>query len=89
VFLRLDKVALVSAVLDLAADALPILLERVVALNDRLQLEALGGVPDLFAPHVNSPIDILAGDLRLDPLDAHEVLLVERAQAFEPKLELL
>jgi len=78
--LRLDHVALVGAVLDLAADALPILLERVVARDDRLQLEALGCVPDLLAPqHVDSAIDVLAWDRGLDPLDAHEVLLVERA----------
>jgi hypothetical protein len=83
-------VALVSAVLDLAADALPILLERVVALDDRLQLEALGGVANLLAAqHVDATVDVLARDLGLDALDAHEVLLVQRAQSLEPRFQLL
>src|SRR6185369_2791361 len=71
-----DHVALVGAVFDLAADALPILLERIVARDDRLQLEALGGVPDLLAPQdIDPAIDVFARDRRLDPLDTHEVLL--------------
>jgi hypothetical protein len=89
VLLRFEQMALVRAVLDLAADALPILLEGVVALDDGLQLEAFGGVPDLLAPeHVDATIHVLARDLRLDLFEPHEVLLVERAQTFEPKLQL-
>jgi hypothetical protein len=89
VLLCLEQVALVGTVLDFAADALPILLERIVALNDRLQLEALGGVADLLAAQqVNAPIHVFARDRGLDALDAHEVLLVERAQALEPGLQL-
>jgi hypothetical protein len=82
-------VALVRAVLDLTANALPVLLKRIVALDDRLQLEALGGVADLLAPqHVDASVDVFAGDGGLDFLEAHEILLVKRAQAFEPKLQL-
>jgi hypothetical protein len=82
-------VSLVRTVLDLAADALPILLKRVVALDDRLKLEALGGVADFLAPqHVDAPIDVLARDGGLDALEAHEVLLVERAQSLEPCFQL-
>jgi hypothetical protein len=90
ILLRAQQVALVSTVLDFAADALPILLERIVALDDRLQLEALGGVADLLAPqHVDAAIHVFARDGGLDLFDAHEVLLVQRAQAFEPALQLL
>jgi hypothetical protein len=85
-----EQVALVCPVLDLAADALPVLLERVVALDDRLQLEALRGVANLLAAkHVDAAVDVLARDRGLDFFEAHEVLLVERAQALEPGLQLL
>jgi hypothetical protein len=89
VLLHFQQVAFVGAVLDLAADALPILLEGVVALNDRLQLEALGRVADLFpAQHVDAAIHVFTSDLRLDFFEAHEVLLVQRAQSLEPQLQL-
>ena len=84
------QVPLVRAVLDFAADALPILLEGVVALDDRLELEALAGVSDLFAAqHVDAPINVLSRHLRLDLFEAEKVLLVERAQSLETGLELL
>jgi hypothetical protein len=90
VLLRAEQVALVRTVLDLAANTLPVLLKRVVALDDRLQLEALRGVADLLAAQqINAPIDVLPRDARLDLLEPHEVLLVERAQTFEPCLQLL
>jgi hypothetical protein len=81
--------ASVGAVLDLTADALPVHLERVVALDDRLQLEALARVPDLLAPQdVDAAVDVFARDARLDLLEAQKILLVERAQPFEANLEL-
>jgi hypothetical protein len=90
VLLRAQEVTLVGTVLDFAANALPILLERVVALDDGLELEALGRVADLLAPqHVDAAIHVFARDGGLDLLDAHEVLLVQRAQSFEPALQLL
>jgi hypothetical protein len=86
----LHQVPLVGAVLDLAADALPVLLKCIVALDDRLQLEALGGVADLLAAqHVDATVDVFARDGGLDALDAHEVLLVQRAQTLEPRFQLL
>jgi hypothetical protein len=89
-FLSAQQVALVRTVLDLATDALPVLLKRVVALDDRLQLEALGGVANLLAAQqVDAPIDVLARDCRLDLFEAEKVLLVERAQTLEPGLQLL
>jgi hypothetical protein len=82
-------VTLVRALLDLATDAAPVLLERVVALHQRLQLEALGRVPDfLFPQQPEAPIDVLAHHLGLDALDAHEVLLIESTQPLETILEL-
>jgi hypothetical protein len=73
-------VTLVGAVLDVAADALPILLKSIVAHDDRLQLEAPRGVADLRAPELPDPaVDVFARDLRLDFFEAEEVLLVERA----------
>jgi hypothetical protein len=83
-------VAGVGAVLDFAADSRPVLLERVVTLDQRLQLEAFGGVANLGAPkHPETAIDVLASNRGLDLLDAQKILLVERAQALEPSLELL
>jgi hypothetical protein len=44
------QVTLVRPVLDLATDPLPVLLKRVVALDDRLKLEAFARVADFLAP---------------------------------------
>lgn len=80
--------ALVGAVFDLATNALPILLERVVALDQRLQFEAFAGVANLLAPQdINAPIDVFAWDLRFELFDAEEVLLVEGAQPLEAHLQ--
>jgi hypothetical protein len=85
-----EQVTLVGAVLDLAADALPVLLEGVVAGDQRLQLEALTRVADLLAPqHVDAAIDVLPRDLRLELFDAEKVLLVQRSQPLQAGLELL
>jgi hypothetical protein len=79
----------VRAVLDLAANPLPVRLVRVVLLKKHLEAVPQGGVADLLLPeHVESPVDVLAHDAGLDPLDPHEILLVERAQAIEGSLEL-
>jgi hypothetical protein len=83
-------VALVGAVLDLATDALPILLKGVVALDDVLQSEAPRSVADLLAPQkIDAPVHVLARHGRLDLFEAEKVLLVERAQALESNLELV
>jgi hypothetical protein len=88
--LRAGDVAVVGAILDLAADAQPVLLEGVVALDDVLQLEALGRVADLgLAQRIDAAIDVLARDGRLELLDTDEVLLVQGSKAFEPRLELV
>ena len=87
--LRPDDVALVGAALDLAADALPVRLVGVVPLEDHLEAEALRRVPDLLLPkQVDLPVDVLAGHRGLELLDAHEVLLVERAHAVDRDLQL-
>jgi hypothetical protein len=39
----------VRAVLYLATDALPVLLKGVVPLDERLELEALAGIPDFLS----------------------------------------
>jgi hypothetical protein len=88
--LRADDVAVIRTVLDFAAGSQPILLKGVVALDDVLQLETLGGVTDLrLAQGVNAAVDVLPRDRRLELLDADKVLLVERAQSLEPRFELL
>jgi hypothetical protein len=80
----------IGAVLDLAQDAHPILLEGVVALDDRLQLEAFGRIADLRAPKdVDSAVDVLLCDTGWDLFDPHEVLLVERAQALDLHLQFI
>jgi hypothetical protein len=85
-----DDVAVIGAVFDLAARSEPILLKRVVALDDVLQLESLGGVTDLcLAQGMDAAVDVLARYGGLELLDADEVLLVQRAQSLEPRLELL
>jgi hypothetical protein len=74
------EVALVRARFDLAHDALPILLVRVVALDRGFELEPQAGVSYLFAPKgPQPPIDVLAHRQGLEALDAHEVLLVKGA----------
>jgi hypothetical protein len=84
-----SDVAVIRAILDLATDAQPVLLERVVALDDVLELEALGGVADLrLAQRIDAAIDVLSGNRGLELLDADEILLVERAETLEPRLEL-
>jgi hypothetical protein len=66
------------------------LLERVVALNERLQAEASRRVPDLRpAEDPEASIDVLTRDRGLDLFDAHEVLLVERAQPIQAIFELI
>jgi hypothetical protein len=73
-------VPLVGAVLDFPADPPPVLLEGVVALDQRLQLEALARVADPLAPQqLDAPIHVLAWDLRFELFDAEEVLFVKRA----------
>jgi hypothetical protein len=80
---------LVGAVLDLAANPLPVRLVGVVLLEEHLEAVPQRGVADLLPPeHVEASIDVLAHDARLDPLDPHEILLVERAKAIEGSLEL-
>jgi hypothetical protein len=85
-----SDVAMVGAVLDLAANAQPVLLEGVVALDDVLELEALGGVADLrLAQRIDAAIDVLARNRRLELLDADEILFVQRTKTFETRLELV
>lgn len=88
--LRAQNVAPIRAVLDLATDPLPVLLERVVPLDQRLQLEAAPRVPDLLASEqIEAPIDVLARDGGFELFDPKKVLLVESAQAVEANLQLI
>jgi hypothetical protein len=83
-------VTMIRAVLDLATDAQPVLLEGVVALDDVLELETLGRVADLrLAQRIDAAIDVLTRNGRLELLDADEILLVQRAKTFESRLELI
>jgi len=85
---RSGEIALVSAVFDFANDALPILLVCVVALDRRFELEPDRRVADLLATkRPQTPVDVLTQDQRLDALDPDEILFVERAQPFNPRLE--
>jgi len=84
-----EHVALVGAVVDLARYAGPVLLEGVVALDDRLELEAERRVADLHAAQEHdAPIELLARDEGLELLDAEEVLLVKSPDALEAALEI-
>ena len=80
----------VRAVLDLAANSRPVLLERVVPLDQHLHPETARGVSDLGAAQDPEPaIDVLARDGGLDFFDTEKILFVERAQAVEAVLELV
>jgi hypothetical protein len=86
----LQHVALVRALFDLAADANPVRLIRVVPLQDHVEAEPQRRVANLLATNLlDAPVDVLARDVRLHLLDAHEVLLVERPQAIHARLELV
>ncbi len=88
--LRAGQMAGVCARFYLPADAHPVLLEGVVPLDDGLQPEPLAGVADLLPPQSPDPaLDILARNHGFDLLDAEEVLLVERAQTLDSRLQLL
>src|SRR5579863_1664224 len=65
--------ALVSAVLDLAAYALPVRLKRAVPLQNHLEAKAEGRVSDLLlSERIDLPLHILPRNGGLDALDAHE-----------------
>jgi hypothetical protein len=82
------EIALVGAGLDLANDALPVLLVRVVPLNRRFELEAQPRVANLFSPErPQAPIDVFAHRQRFEPLDAHEILFVEGTQSLDAIFE--
>jgi len=88
--LCLELVAAVRALLDLATGAVPVLLQRVVTLHEGLQLEAPRRVADLLpAEHPEATIHVLAGDGGLDPLHAHEILLVQGPETLEAGLEVV
>lgn len=88
--LGLSHVPPEGAKLDLAQNAMPILLICVVALDDSLQLEALGRISDLLAPeHPDAPVHIFPRDRRLHLFDTDEVLLVQRAQPLKALLEFI
>jgi hypothetical protein len=78
----------VRAVLDLAKDPLPVCLVGVVPLKEHLEAEALGRVAHLLlAESVDPPVDVLPRHERLELLEPHEILLVQRAQPVDGHLE--
>jgi hypothetical protein len=82
-------VPLVGAVLDLTANALPVRLEGVVALQNHLKAKAQRRVPDLLlSQDVDFPLDVLARNGGFDSLDPHEILVVERPQPVDRDVEL-
>jgi hypothetical protein len=87
--LRPQNVASVGPGLDFAADPLPVRLVRVVPLKEHLEAKAKRGIPDLLlAQHVDAPVDVFPRDGRLELLETHEILLVERAQTVDGHLQL-
>jgi hypothetical protein len=80
-------VPLVGAVLDLAANALPVRLERVVPLQNHLKAEAQSRIADLFlTKDINPTVHVFSRDGGLDSFDAHEILVVERPQTVDRDL---
>jgi hypothetical protein len=87
--LRSQQVSLVGPAFDLATDAAPVRLVGVVPLQDHLEAKPHRSVADLLlSQHLDAPLDVLLRDGGRHLLDAHEVLLVERAQAIDAGLEL-
>jgi hypothetical protein len=81
-------VSLERAPLDFPANSLPMSLQRVVALQHHLESEPLGGVANLFfAQHVDAPLDFLVGHRRFELLNAHEILIVQRAKPVDRYLK--
>jgi len=59
-------------------------LKRVVTLQDHVESKAKRGVANLLlAKHMDTPVDLLAGDRRLQLLDPHEILIVEGADPID------
>jgi len=87
--LRALQVLAVGAVLDVSASAIPVLLQAVVALNDCLELEALGRVLESdLAKGLDASVQVLTWNRRLDAFDPHEVLFIESTHPFESGLKL-
>src|SRR5208282_5664655 len=81
-------VALVRSVLDLAANALPMGLERAVALDDHLKTKAERRIANRFlAERMDSPVDVLSHHRGLELLDAHEILVIERSEPLDGDLQ--
>jgi hypothetical protein len=87
--LRTQDVTSVGPRFDLPNASLPVLLVRVVALVDGVELEAHRRVANLRAAQdPEPPLHVLAQHRGLDLLDAQEVLLVQGAEALDALLEL-
>ena len=81
---RAAHVPLVGALLDAAGDAPPVRLVGVVARLQLVELEPRRRVARaLLVERLEEPVEVLARHQGLDPLDALEVLLVERLEALE------
>jgi hypothetical protein len=84
-----NDVSFVGAVFDVPTNALPVRLIGVEALKQHVESEPKRGIADLLlAKHMDPAIDVLARDHRLELLDSHEILLVERAQPIDRNLQL-
>jgi hypothetical protein len=87
--LGLLQVALVGAVLDGAAGAVPELLVRAQLLRDDGEAKPKRGVAYLLtAQHLHPALDVLAGHLRLELLVAKEVLVIELTEPLEAGIQL-
>lgn len=81
--------SLVGAILDLATDPEPVHLKRVVPLLQHVELEAQRGVAKVKATNdVEASVDVFSRNERLEFFEAEKVLLVERTQTIESRLEL-
>jgi hypothetical protein len=87
--LRTNHMPLVGAVLDVTADPLPVRLICVVALKQHVEAKPKRGIPDLLpAKDMDPAVDVFSRNGRLELLDAHEVLVVQRAQPIDGNLQL-
>lgn len=78
----------IRAGFDLAHTSLPVLLIGVVALTDRIELEAHRRISDLCsAQNPEASFDVLAQYGRLDFFDAHEVLLEQGTETLDALFE--
>jgi hypothetical protein len=82
------EIAFERPLFDPSRDPLPVRDVGRVLLDERLESKSRGGVPQLDLPQMlEATLDVLPLHLRFHLFDSHEILLVQRAQPIEARVE--